>query len=274
MKFKTKDYLLAILVALSILLGIFLRYEMNKNTDLAREKAKVENNLRASEDSILTYINMYGQVVSEKGAYEYTLKELKDSNKDLYKKWLDLKNKPPKTVTEIEYVIVESYKDYPNVIKNNDTTGSIVLTIDTVYDEFNNRTISVNVPWSIEYYSEGKRITLSQSNSIAKLKTGLSSIDLKQTISIKSAVIYDENEGRWKTVFTSDYPGLTLNQLGSVYVSDEYLPNDVKMSMRRQYGIGVHLGAGIGYNPFVGPIFPSFHLGVGLNYTPKKLQFK
>lgn len=274
MKFKLKDYILALLLFLVLALGFFLRSEITKNQNLYLLKAKIENNLKASTDSIITYRNSNGKLISEKGAFQYTIEELKKENKNLYSQWLDLKNKPPKTVTVIEYKIIESYRDFPLIVNLTDTTGNIVLNIDTSFDEFNSRNISVSIPWQISYYREGKIINMDQSNSLAKLKTGLADIGLKQNILIKSAVVYDENEGRWKTVFTTDYPGLSLSQLGSTYVEDDIIPDKVKISMRREYGIGFHLGTGIGYNPNIGPIFPNFHIGIGLNYTPKKLQFK
>lgn len=274
MKFKIKDYVLIFLTFITIGLGLFLRNEIRKNENLSIEKAKIENNLKASNDSIITYRNSNGKLISEKGTFQYTIEELNKENRNLYSQWLDLKNKPPKTVTVIEYQIVESYKDFPSVINTTNTTGNIILTIDTNFDDYNSRNISVNIPWSISYYKDGKLITLDQSNSIAKLKTGIANIDLKQNITIKSAIVYDKNEDRWKTVFTTDYPGLNLTQLSSTYIEDNMISDKVRMSMRREYGVGIHLGTGIGYNPTSGPIFPNFYIGIGLNYTPKKLQFK
>ena len=96
--------------------------------------------------------------------------------------------------------------------------------------------------------------------------TGSSVIDLKQNIWLEATLSRDKKTKEIFVKVKTDYPGTQFNGLQGIKLADDGVQG-LKMSMRKSLGLGVSIGVGSNGQNF----FP--YIGLGLNYTPKFLQF-
>ena len=71
----------------------------------------------------------------------------------------------------------------------------------------------------------------------------------------------------------TDYPGITFTRLDGALIMDDPESRKVLRQARKQWGIGFNFGYGLMYDVKNSKIVNGPYFGVGLNYTPKFLQW-
>ena len=241
---NTRMLLLGFIVVLCMLL-----MRQCQQTEAAKTEAtRIDNNWKASLDTIDNYINKNGNAAAEIRALNLTLEEVKGE--------LEFeKNKPPVTVIKTETVIQEKIVEVP------------VTVVDTIVGEFNSalsfadsaswgksfRNISVFVP----YEADGTKIDFGNAN-----------IDLNQNIWLTASLIRDKETKEIFVNLETDYPGTTFNSAKGIMIDQNSSAfKDLQLQNRKTFGLGIHLGYGLstgGASPYV---------GIGIHYSPKFLQW-
>lgn len=231
-----------------VLLLLFLRQcEHTKKAEW--ETTRISNNWKASQDTIRNYTNKNGDASAEIRALTLTLDEAK--------KTLDFeKSRPPVTVIKYEIKIVEKLVKIP------------VVSIDTVIGNFNSAAvITSKAAW-------GKSLrkvitTVPYSFTGGKATFGDATIDLEQNIFLTASILKDKKTKEVFVNLSTDYPGTRFNSAQGIIIdqqSSDY--KDLQRQNKKSLGIGLQLGVGVTANGNIGP-----YIGVGLNYTPKFLQW-
>jgi len=231
-----------------VLLFILLLRQCNA-TDAARgEASRIENNWKASLDTIENYIDKNGNAAAEIRALSLTLEEVEDK--------LDFeKEKPPLTIIKTETVIKEVIVEVP------------VTVLDTVVGNFNSAlTFSDTASWGKSFRKVGVFVPYEIDGTY--IDFGNAKIDLNQNIFLSAALTRDNNTKELFVNISTDYPGTTFNSAEGILIDQSSKAfKDLQYQNRKTLGLGLQLGVGLsgnGVTPYV---------GVGLNYTPKFLQW-
>lgn len=236
-----------ILGAFVILLILLLR-QCEATNKAKGEITRIENNYKAQQDTIRNYKNKWGNSAADIRALTLTLDEAK--------KELDFeKNRPPVTVIKFKTKIEERIVNVPVIVK------------DTVLGDFNSiATIASSNAWSKS--SRSINVGLPYYIKEDSIRFGNAVIDLKQNIWLTASVLRDKKTKEVFVNLSTDYPGTTFNDAKGIMI-DPKSPGilDIQYKSRKTVGIGLHIGYGIGSGGF------SPYVGLGINYTPKFLQW-
>lgn len=241
---NTRMFLFAGIVLLAGLL--FRQCEATKRAEW--EATRMSNNWKATQDTIRNYIDKNGNSAAEIRALTLTLDEVKGT--------LDFeRNRPPVTVIRYETKIVEKIREVP------------VTVIDTVIGKFSSAAvISDNATWGKS--SRKIKATLPYSFEEGKPLFGPASIDLEQNIFLTASMSRDKKTKEVFVNLATDYPNTRFNSAQGILIdqnSSGFI--DFQLQNRKSLGLGLQIGVGLtgdGVSPYV---------GVGLNYTPKFLQW-
>ena len=239
---NTRMFLLGSIVVLVVLL---LR-QCQATSEANAETVRIDNNWKASLDTIENYIDANGNAAAEIRALNLTLEELEDE--------LDYeKGKPPVTVIKTETVIKESIVEVPVVVH------------DTVIGNYNS---AISLSDSAEWGKSFRKIDVFVPYETTSGEFGNASIDLTQNIWLTASLTRDIKTKELFVNLSTDYPGTTFNSAKGIMINQDSKEfRSLQYQNRKTLGIGLHLGVGYGIDgvsPFV---------GVGLNYTPKFLQW-
>jgi hypothetical protein len=206
------------------------------NNETVREK----NNAAALLDTVHNYKDKYGNNVGEIKGLTLTINEIKDSLKFE-------KSKPPVTVIKWKTKIIDHEVNVPVVL----TDSTIKVKSEGTWGK-SSRSLFVQVPYKVD-------------NN--KLKTGDATIDLTQNIWLSASLFKDDKTKEVFVQLKTDYPNVTFNNLKGILIENPNILNSSDGSGKKTLGIGFHIGGGYGnggWTPYI---------GIGLNYTPKFLQF-
>jgi hypothetical protein len=256
-----------IYIAGVILLLLLIR-QCNATADAEKDAKRQYNNLLASQDSVRFISNKLGNAVYEKSAFELKMSELSKENKDLIDK-LDLdKKRTPEVVIQTITKYVEVVKEVPTKI---------------IEDSLGNKSISFlhnpKLPGANSLRIEGKtpiQINVDKDPSHPndfrpRISAGSTEIKIEQSISIVTGLYRDPKTKRLMTRVSTDYPGITFTDINSFQIQDTPENRKALMSERKRFGLG--LSAGFGYVVGKGGFSPGAFIGLGVNLSPKILQF-
>lgn len=212
------------------------------------ETIRIANNWKASQDTIRNYIDKNGHAAAEIRALTLTLDEVRDS--------LDYeKNKPPITVIRYQTRIIERIVEVP------------VYVIDTAIGNFSSAAVIESKSAWGKSWRKIKAVVPYSVNGDSAIFGG-AAIDLQQNIYLTASLFRDNKTDEVFVKLTTDYPGTTFNDAQGILVdqsSKEF--KDISARNRKTVGVGLQLGVGltgVGVSPYV---------GIGINYTPKFLQW-
>lgn len=235
-------------VGLVVLLLLFLR-QCEQTRKAEWETTRISNNWKASQDTIRNYVDKNGNASAEIRALTLTLSEAK--------KTLDFKRgRPPVTVIQYETKIVEKLVEIP------------VASIDTVIGNFNTATVVVSeAAWGKS--SRRVKTTVPYSFTGGKATFGSATIDLEQNIFLTASMVRDKKTKEVFVNLLTDYPGTRFNSAQGIMIDQQSSGfRDLQLQSRKSLGLGLQLGIGVTGTGNIGP-----YVGVGLNYTPKFLQW-
>tara|TARA_R110002050_G_scaffold266715_1_gene408137 strand:+ start:173 stop:943 length:771 start_codon:yes stop_codon:yes gene_type:complete len=241
---NTRMFLLGGIVVLCILL-----FRQCQATGEAKGEAnRIDNNWKASLDTIENYIDKNGNAAAEIRALNLSLEEIEDQ--------LEFeKGKPPLTVIKTETVIKEVIVEIP------------VTVVDTVIGNFNSAlTFSDTATWGKSFRKVGVFVPYELDGTY--IDFGSATIDLNQNIFLSAALTRDSKTKELFVNLSTDYPGTTFNSAEGILIDQRGKAfKDLQYQNRKTLGLGLQLGVGLSSNG-VSP-----YIGIGLNYTPKFLQW-
>lgn len=230
-------------------LAILLFRQCEQTRKAKSETVRINNNWKASQDTIRNYVNASGNSAAEIRALTLTLDEAKKSIEFE-------KSKPPITVVKYETQIVERLVEVP------------VTALDTAIGKFNSAAVIAS---AAEWGKSSRKIktTLPYTFVDGVLEFGDAAIDLEQNIFLTASILQDS---RTKEVFvnlSTDYPGTKFNSAQGIMIDQSSGGfKGIQRQSRKSLGIGLQIGVGL-----VGNLGPAPYVGIGLNYTPKILQW-
>lgn len=250
----TKD---VIYIAVMVILAFMLFRSCGNEEEQALEIARLEHNTKAANDTMRAYVTKNGNMAAEITAYKLDVKKDADIIEKLTEGYEDLRGdlvalaKGGATIIERkEDVIVE-------VEKISDTTGVIALNDSTMYNPTNYSKLSVKAP----YHIKGTYLTVDKAS-------------YEVTTALDLLIRFQADKDDLKVIAETPHKGVVFSNIQGGVVQAQDLPKSVRMALRREWGLGFSLNGGLGYNPVNMSIMPVISFGVGINYTPKKLQFK
>jgi hypothetical protein len=260
-----------ILIGIIVLLIFLSIRQCEKAGSLQAEARREHNNYLASQDSVRTIKKEKDHLIVEKSAMELKVSELSDEQKKLITK-LGLKDNgkstTPSVVTEIQIVYVDRFINVPTKVeKDKDGKESITFTHSPKMKGNNSLTISGKIPYTLDITKSPDVADL----VFTKLNTGAAELDIKQNIEIITGIYRDPKTKRLMTRVSTEYPGIDFKDVNSFTILDTKENRDALKSARKPYGIGVNFGIGLAANQK--GIGPGIYLGIGLQYSPKFLQF-
>jgi len=238
--------LLTMIVLVVLALLLFRQCEQTRKAEW--ETTRISNNLKASQDTIRNYVDKNGNSAAEIRALTLTLDEAKEMVEFE-------KNRPPVTVIKYETKIVEKLVEIP------------VASIDTVIGNFNSAAvIASEASWGKS--SRKIKTTVPYSFTDGKATFGDATIDLEQNIFLTASILRDKKTKEVFVNLSTDYPGTKFNSAQGIMIDQSSSGfRDLQRQSRKSLGLGLQLGMGFtgnGISPYV---------GIGLNYTPKFLQW-
>lgn len=266
-------------VIILVLAILFLR-ECNRKSksdaEIAKGKVELErlqNNFDAQNDSIQTYRKKSGELVAIISGYQITEEELNSKYADLFSSYKKEKNKKPISIVDVQVVLTEKVVDFTVTDVQNGQTGEIKFKSDTVFSEGNSRVLNGVVPFHINYFAK-KDSSLIKWDSIAnyaKIYPDKMSLENQITMSLTTGLRKNKKDGKIEIWAETKYPGVTFSKLQGANIMSDPISKKVARSLRKQWGIGFN----VGYGPtFVqNKIQMGAYFGIGLNYSPKILQF-
>ncbi len=234
-------------VGLVILALLFLR-QCEQTRKAEWETTRVSNNWKASQDTIRNYVDKNGNSAAEIRALTLTLDEAK-------KEIQFEKGRPPVTVIKYETQIIEKLVEIP------------VTSIDTTIGNFNSAAvIASEASWGKS--SRKIKTTVPYSFTEGKATFGEATIDLEQNIFLTASILRDKKTKEVFVNLSTDYPNTRFNSAQGIMIDKTSSGfRDLQIQNRKSLGLGLQLGVGVtgtGIAPYV---------GIGLNYTPKFLQW-
>lgn len=283
--FKRENLKLLLFGAIVVFLLIFFQ-TCNQNAKL-KEQIKIEkaeqqrilNNWEASKDTLKQYIDQNGSLRGEIQGYALTQKELVGKYSELFssvekfkKEW---QKTPPVTIVETKYIITEKIKDFQVSVNQNGKTGLVNFSSDTTFNAGNYRKISGKLPYSLSYFNkfDSSYVDFSSSLMYAKVNPFSPEVTLEQRMNLNTGINKDKQTGKLKIWVTTDYPGVTFSEIKGAEILEEGETAKLFQKPRKSWGLGFSVGPGLLYNPASRSLVPGIYVGVGLNFTPKKLQF-
>ncbi len=258
------------LIAIAVLLFLFLK-QCGATSDAEREAKREHNNYLASIDSVRTIKKERDHAIYEKSAFQLKVSELSKEQKDLIKD-LDLKSNgrgtTPKTV--IQYVV-----EYRDVVKNiastveKDPNGgeSITFVHNPELKGKNKLKIEGQVPYTVAILKD----SLDSTKYFAEITPGGTTLDIEQSIDLVTGIYMDPKSKRIMTRVSTTFPGLTFSEINSFDITDNPETRSLMKASRKEFGLGLNLGYGLGINSQ--GIAPGLYFGIGIHYSPRFLQF-
>jgi len=237
----------------------------------AEKKALVtHNNYLASQDSVETYVTKNNSLKGVISGYQITEKELNDIYNDLFTEHEELKNTKPKTIIETKIEYREKIVEVPVYVEMDSNGGKFTFNADTAFDELNSRKLSGIIPFKMKYFNtfDSTEIDISYNNLFGIPYPGLANFDLKQSMGLIVGLSNDEETGRPVIWAETKYPGITFSSIVGADILADEKDNKLIRSYRKVWGVGLNGGIGLDAN-----LEKTFFLGIGLNYTPRFLQF-
>lgn len=255
------------LVLILILLGQcnknkYLKSEIEKEK---KETQRIKNNYEASKDTIKTYKIDENTWRSEKLGYELKLEELNGEYSHLLGKFKIEKNKPPKVIVKTEYIIQEKIVGVPVLVKIDESGNEYLAFYDSVFHNKSNfRILSGKIPYYISFDDKDSSYNMAPGNGDFNLEIGMN---------LNLGVFQDKNTRKIFIKVDTDYPGISFTTIEGASIIDDPKNKDIIRGLRKPWGIGFSVGYGAMINPSSGIMTTGPYFGIGINYTPKFLQF-
>lgn len=252
------------LVAIVILVLLLLR-QCGVANDAKREAERSLHNLLAEQDSVRTIKSKLGNVLVEKSAFQLKYSELSADQKELIAQLELEKNKRPGVIIETQVVYKDTSILVPVEAKIKDGMNYLSFSYNPVLPGSNKLSIGGKLPYT------SKLDTLSDGTYSPRVIPGEAQLSIEQRIDLVTGLYRDPKTNRLYVRASTSFPGITFNDIQALDMVDDPGTRKALKGARKNWGIGINAGYGMvitqnGYS--TGPM-----IGVGINYSPKFLQF-
>jgi uncharacterized protein YxeA len=257
--------ILALLPSILVIILSFLLVRQCNQTEIAEANTnRIQNNYEAAQDSLKQFKIDSTTTRAEIRGYELKLSELSSEYKELLGKFNIEKNKPPRTLIDIQYVKVDSLVKVPVYISSLDSMNSGKLSFfdSTRYDAYNYRYFNGAIPFSID--------TTTKPNTI-KPSTG--SFIFSQGMNLKVGLFQDKKNQKVYIKVDTDHPNITFTSLKGASILDDSENSSIITQFRKRFSLGLSLGYGLMYNSNTNTFINGPYFGIGVNYQPKWSQW-
>ncbi len=241
-----------------------------------KETQRIQNNYDAEHDIIKQYKINDSTYRAERLGFQITLKELSTKYSDLTKGFEDFKKMSPKVIIKETLLVKETIKEVP-VTANIDSSGNgdFKFFSEINYPDNNYRKLSGYIPFSSRFFNKQDSSVVSYGNIpyTYVLNPGTGTFELEQTINLKVGLFQDPNTNKIKVAVNTSYPGITFTGLEGYEIMDESLIKNQMGSGTKPWGVGLNFGYGALLNLKTNQIYFGPQIGIGLHYTPKRLQW-
>lgn len=250
-----KKYGYLILMGIIIVLAAIMMAMCSSNGKLKDEIKKQKNNELALRDTLTVYVDELGRTNAEKHAYQLTQKELKDSIDYITQKNHEYVSYLKTQLGIVDTFEVMCYIDRPYRDISKFDNGVIMFDTSDTFGK-SGRHVSVSIPYDID----------------TALNLYKGTFELEQNIFFEGWLERNTKTGETFVHLRSDYPGIGFNS-GQGFVADHSRAYDI--SMRKMMGLGLFVGpsVGFGYTPQKWQPYVGLSLGIGLTFTPRRLQW-
>lgn len=257
LEIKPIHFITTILVILLLLLHQCNRTSKLKviNQGLENKIVRIEANVEAANDSVVTYKNKNDYYINEISGYQYTVAELKGKNKRLLKEY------------EAALEDVAKLEKLNQLLK----TEVNITQVDTIYANVENDTTLVFVD-STDYGDNNWRkfdATVNIFQRDGTLVGGLGTFDYSQNIKLYAGI--QSIDGRKRISISTKYPGLTFNEIEGISLIEDEI-NIAKKQKRGRMSLGIGGGYGVTFTK-QNLVYHGPQIGVFFIYSPKWLQF-
>lgn len=235
------------------ILSIITVFQCSKSSNLGIENTRLNNNISAILDTLHTYLDENGRIISEKQILQLKQEELLSEIDVLKKKNREILTYNKTVIHTTDTITVPTYITQENNSKN----GTIrIFQTDTFVKS--SRTFDGTINFNISNDS---------------LTTSNLNLNLSQNIFVESIIEKDKKGNTYVRLF-SDYPNLSFNGSDAVLVSNA---KSYENSIKKSKGVGFAIGPSVGlsYDFINHKIVPTvgFNITFGWTYTPKFLQY-
>lgn len=252
MKTIKETLLYVLLIAIIIIL---ITDRCNSEKDYTEELARMEHNIKASNDSIIKYYSNE-QEISSKLAFKYTLDELNSNNEGLSKEVEKLKGEVQNmTSTTITYNYSDTIYSHTTDTFMFDASSSIdsILTFPVIRETEYNKIVG------------SYKISLTNRDELLKLDAiGL----FLDTVQFKANLVlgFEELNDELRVFAYSKNPYVKFDELESVMIIPKNHLKQKKKHFNR-LGLGLNLGYGVGYDLTARQFYHGVQFSIGLNYN-------
>ena len=250
----------AFLFVTVLILAVLLLRQCGETKSAEIEARRNFNNYLASEDSIRIISTERDGLLVETSAFEKTVRELRKENSDLLSDLRFERSKPPKIVirTIIEYRDT-AYGNTNNNFSLSDSTGVVSFSYEPELIGRNYLKINAEIPYMIN------------PKETPPVSFDRYSISISQIMDIRAGLYRDPKDKRLYYRFFTDFPNVVLQEAQVVNVTDDPDTRKALRSARKEFGVGVNVGYGLGFSTSGYSIGP--YIGIGVSYNPRFLQF-
>jgi len=274
-----KNKNLLIFIGIVIFCLLFL-HQCNKTKSLESqiaqqkiEATRIFNNELASHDTVhLIKVNDSTFRAQQLG-YELTVKELNSKYSNLMGSFKKEKNKPPVVIIQTEIIIKDSIREV--LVLSEKINGKDVLVIPndtTFFTSDNFRIFNGSIPYKIIYLntSDSTAADTNTLRSFVKILPSKGAFNLQQHISLNTGLFKDKTTGQVMIKIDTEYPNMKFTKINGALIDSEESKKAAR-SLRKTFSVGLNAGYGFQFNKT--GITNGLQLGIGLNYSPKFLQF-
>ncbi len=254
----------ASLIAIVILAMLLLR-QCGIANDAKKEAERSLHNLLAEQDSVRTIKSKLGNVLVEKSAFQLKYSELNDEQKELIAQLELEKSKRPGVIIETQVVYKDTSILVPVERKIQDGVNYLMFAYNPTLPGSNKLVIGGKLPYTI------KTDTLPDGSFLPDVIPGNVQMSIEQRIDLVTGLYRDPKTNRLYVRASTSFPGITFNDITALDMVDDAGTRKALKGSRKTWGVGFNVGYGMVITPngyTTGPL-----VGVGLNFTPKFLQF-
>jgi hypothetical protein len=142
-------------------------------------------------------------------------------------------------------------------------------------DADNYRIFSFNSPFTSKFFqkTDSSEVDFKNYGIFQQVYPGKSKIDIQQSMSLKVGLFQDPKDKKVYISAQTKYPGVTFTKLEGADILADPESKKTTRSFRSPWGLGVQLGVGPTVSTTDLRISPGIYFGIGLNYSPKRLQW-
>lgn len=248
-----------------VVLALLLFRQCGITNNAKKEAERSLHNLLAEQDSVKVIKSKLGNVLVEKSAFQLKYSELSADQKELISQLELGKNKRPGVVIETQVVYRDSLIMVPVSTQIKDGVSQLAFNYDPILPGSNKLSISGKIPYTM------KNDTLANGVFSSILLPGQANLSIEQRIDLVTGLYRDPKTNRLFVRASTSFPGIAFNDIQALDMVDDPGTRKALKGARKPFALGFNFGYGMVISPSGYMTGPS--IGVGLNYSPKFLQF-